>query len=371
MDGDGTRVVRAGLPDPVAGEPFLPGPVFAAPFHLPGDPAGAAFQYGRYDNPTWRRLEAAIGELEGGDALVFASGMAAITAVLWSLLRPDDTLVMPADGYYTARGAAEEDLAAAGVRVVTVPTASPDLVAAVEGATLIMLETPSNPRLDVCDIAAVCAAARRSGAIVAVDNSTATPLGQRPLALGAHLSVASDTKAMSGHADLVLGHVASADAALLGRIRAWRTRTGGIVGPFEAWLAHRSLATLALRLDRQCANALAVAELLHGAPAVSQVRYPGLPHDPGHAVAARQMRRFGPIVSFELDDRAAAERFLASARLVHEASSFGGVHSSAERRGRWGGDDVAEGLIRFSAGIEDTADLVADVRSALAATAPG
>ena len=149
-------------------------------------------------------------------------------------------------------------------------------------------------------------------------------------------------------------------------------RTGGIAGPFEAWLAHRSLATLALRLDRQCANALGVAEALRGAPGVSHVRYPGLPDDPGHAVAARQMRRFGPVVTFELADRETAERFLAAARLVHEATSFGGVHSSAERRGRWGGDDVAEGLIRFSAGIEDTADLVADVRAALgAATGPG
>ena len=367
-DGDGTRVVRAGLPDPAAGEPFLPGPVFAGPFHLPGDPADAAFQYGRYANPTWSRLEAALGKLEGGEALVFASGMAAVTAVLWSLLRPGDTLVLPADGYYTVRAAAEEDLVAAGVRVVTVPTASPDLVSAVEGATLVLLESPSNPRLDICDIGAVCAAARRSGAIVAVDNSTATPLGQLPMALGAHISVASDTKALSGHADLLLGHVASADPELIARIRARRTRTGGVAGPFEAWLAHRSLATLALRLDRQCANAQAVAEALRDQPGVAGVRYPGLPDHPGHAIAARQMRRFGPIVTFELADRDAAQRFLAAARLVHEATSFGGVHSTAERRARWGGDDVAEGLVRFSAGVEDTADLVADVCSALAAT---
>ena len=197
-DGDGTRVVRAGLPAPVAGEPFLPGPSPAAPFHLPGDPLAAPFTYGRYDNPSWRLLEAALGELEGGEALVFASGMAAISAVLQSLLRPGDTLVMPSDGYYTARQLAEEDLAPTGIRVVTVPTASPDLAAAVAGATLVWLESPSNPGLDVCDLAAVCAAARRAGAVVAVNNAAATPLGQLPLALGAHLSVASDTKALTG-----------------------------------------------------------------------------------------------------------------------------------------------------------------------------
>ena len=298
--------------------------------------------------------------------------MAAITAVLGSLLRPGDTLVMPADGYYPARDAAQRDLADWGVRVVTVPTASPDLVAAVEGATLVVLETPCNPGLDVCDIAAVCAAARRSGAMVAVNNSTATPLGQRPLALGAHISMASDTKALSGHADLLLG------PRRLRRPGAHRARPR----PAHPHRRHRGplrgLARPSLARHPRAAPGPPVRERPGGrrgaarGTGASQVRYPGLPDDPGHAVAARQMRRFGPVVTFELPEREAAERFLAAARLVHEATSFGGVHSSAERRGRWGGDDVAEGLIRFSAGIEDTADLVADVRAALAAaTGPG
>jgi cystathionine gamma-lyase len=201
-----------------------------------------------------------------------------------------------------------------------------------------------------------------------VDNTLATPLGQRPLDLGADFSVASDTKALTGHGDLMLGHVAARDPELAAGIRFWRKTVGAIPGPMEAWLAHRSLATLQLRLQRQDANALAVAEALRDRPEVSALRYPGLPGDPSHEVAARQMRRFGCVVSFTLRDEASAERFLGSLRLVMQATSFGSVHSSAERRGRWGGDAVEPGFIRFSAGIEDTADLVGDVLQALEKT---
>ena len=362
MTGDGTRAVHAGLPPAEQGAPFLPGPVFASAFHLAGDPADV-LGYARYGHPTWEALEAALGELEGGEAVAFASGMAACAAVLLPLLSPGDLLALPSDCYMTVRELARDHLEPRGVRLHWFDSASPELP---EGATLLWLESPSNPGLDVCDIAALCERAHATGALVAVDNTLATPLGQRPLELGADISVSSDTKFMSGHADLLFGHVA-AGAGVLGRVREWRRVAGAVPGPFEAWLVHRSLATLDLRLERQCSNALALAQALSGAPGVQAVRYPGLPGDPAHEVASRQMSRFGGVLTFTLADREAAERFLAACRLVIEATSFGGVHSSAERRGRWGGDHVPDGLIRMSAGCEDTEDLLADVHHALAA----
>jgi len=357
MTGEGTRVVRAGLPEPEQGEPFLPGPTFAAPYHVRGDPAEAAFVYGRYGNPTWERYERALGGLEGGEVVLFASGMAAASAVLLTALRPGSRLVLAADCYMHVRNLARGHLAERGVETRFVPT--PELEPPVD-ADLLWIETPTNPELHVCDIAALAGAAP-----TAVDNTTATPLGQRPLALGADFSVASATKHLSGHADMLLGYVAVADSARAEALREWRRETGAIPGPFETWLAHRSLATLALRLERQCENALAIAEGLARRDDVGSVRYPGLPDDPGHATAGRQMRRFGTIVSFDLGSRGRAEAFLAAAELVTEATSFGGVHTSAERRGRWGGDAVPEGFIRLSAGIEETHDLLADIGQAL------
>jgi cystathionine gamma-lyase len=185
------------------------------------------------------------------------------------------------------------------------------------------------------------------------------------LALGADFSVASDTKSMTGHSDLLLGHVATRDTELHQKIDRWRTLTGGIVGPMEAWLALRSIATLPLRLERSCCNAQRIAEFLCRRAEVNSVLYPGLPGHPGHAVAARQMHFFGPVLGFVLADRAAAERFLARAKLVTEATSFGGIVTTAERRARWGGDAVADGFIRMSAGCEAAEDLIADIAQAL------
>ncbi|RFU82544.1 cystathionine gamma-lyase [Streptomyces triticagri] len=369
--GEGTRAVRAGLPEPVKHEPTLPGPVFAAHFHLPGDPTGP-YTYGRDENPTWTHLERAIGELEapgqdsGGpvETLVFASGMAAISAVLFSQLRAGDVAVLPDDGYQ-ALPLVREQLTAYGIEVRTAPTGGDAQLELLDGASLLWIETPSNPGLDVCDIRRLVAAAHERGAKVAVDNTLATPLGQRPLALGADFSVASGTKGLTGHGDLLLGYVTGADAEAMADVRRWRKIVGAIPGPMEAWLAHRSLATLQLRIDRQNANALAVAEALRARTDVTGLRYPGLGGDPSHAVAARQMRRFGSVVSFTLPSRERAERFLAELHLVEEATSFGGVRSTAERRGRWGGDAVPEGFIRFSAGAEDPEDLIADVLRAL------
>ncbi|MFJ6939274.1 cystathionine gamma-lyase [Streptomyces sp. NPDC101132] len=371
--GDGTRAVRAGVPEPVKNEPVLPGPAFAAHFHLPGEVAGP-YTYGRDTNPTWTLLERAIGELEApghddADTVVFASGMAAVSAVLLSGARTGDTVVLPSDGYQ-ALPLLREQLEAYGVHVRTAPTAGEAQLDVLDGAALLWIETPSNPGLDVCDVRRLAEAAHERGCLVAVDNTLATPLGQRPLELGADFSVASGTKGLTGHGDLLLGYVTCRDPEPAARVRRWRKVVGAIPGPMEAWLAHRSIATIQLRVQRQWANALAVAEALEGRADVSGLRHPGLPSDPSHKVAARQMWGYGGVVSFTLPDRATAERFLTALRLVEDATSFGGVRSTAERRGRWGGDAVPEGFIRFSAGVEDTEDLVADVLRALDAAGP-
>ncbi|MEU9315639.1 cystathionine gamma-lyase [Streptomyces sp. NPDC048295] len=365
--GDGTRAVRAGLPEPEQFEPTLPGPVFAAHFHLSGEPTGP-YTYGRDTNPTWTHLERAIGELEAPgepvETTVFASGMAAISAVLLSQARTGDVVVLPDDGYQ-ALPLVREQLEAYGVEVRTAPTGGDAQLAVLDGARLLWIESPSNPGLDVCDIRRLVEAAHSAGALVAVDNTLATPLGQRPLELGADFSVASDTKGMTGHGDILLGHVTCRDPEPAAAVRRWRKVVGAIPGPMEAWLAHRSLATLELRIDRQCATALTLAETLGKRPEVTGLRYPGLPTDPSYPKAVRQMRRFGSVVSFVLPDRERAERFLTELRLVEDATSFGGVRSTAERRARWGGDAVPEGFIRFSVGAENPADLVADVERAL------
>jgi cystathionine gamma-lyase len=367
---DATRIIRSTLSTVAAGEPLHAGPVFAAPFHTPGDPADSAYSYARSHNPTWTDLERAIGEMESGPgyeakALVFASGMAATMAVFGVVLRPGDVVVMPSNSYYAARRLVQEYFTQMGVVVRTAPTAGNAQVELLGGARLLWLETPSNPTMEVCDIVALCEAARKAGALVAVDNTTPTPLGQLPLALGADFSVASDSKAMTGHSDLLLGHVAVRDAELLAKIDLWRTRTGGVLGPMEAWLALRSIATLPLRLERSCFNAQKIAEFLVTRSEIESVLYPGLPAHPGHEIARRQMRYFGPVLGFAMGDRAAAETFLAKAKLVTEATSFGGILTTAERRARWGGDAIGEGFIRMSVGCESVDDLMEDMAQAL------
>jgi cystathionine gamma-lyase len=339
---------------PQDGEPFLPGPTFAAPYHLSGDPAGKEYTYGRHGNPTWTAYEEALGELEDGEAAVFGSGMGAVSTLLLSLLAPGDRLALPSDAYFTVRTLANDLLP---FEVREVPTETDAFVEAARDADLVWVETPSNPGLDVVDIRAV---AEASGATLVVDNTLATPLGQRPLSLGADYSVVSASKAMTGHSDLVLGYVAGHD---LEAVKAARSKLGTVAGPFEVWLAHRSLVTLDMRLERQCANALALAELIgRHVP----VRYPGLPGDPAHETARSQMERFGPVIGFTLPDETAADAFLAAADLVVEATSFGGAHTTAERRARWGSDDLPDGWVRLSAGCEDPSALATDVERALA-----
>jgi cystathionine gamma-lyase len=345
-------MVHAGLPAGAQGEPFLPGPVFAAPFHLRGPVDAAPYTYGRYDNPAWSHLEAALGELEGGEAVVFASGMAAVSAIVVATLRPGDVLVAPSDAYPGIRAIARDHLEPRGIEARLVPTDEGAIRAALPGATLVWIESPSNPGLDVLDVAALAAEAHAGGAAVAVDNTLAGPLRVRPLDAGADWAVMSASKHITGHSDLVLGYVATSDPERAAALRTWRGTTGAIPGPFEAWLAHRSLATYALRLERQERNAAAVADRLGARDDVSDVRWPGV----------------GSVVCFTLESAERAQAFLAASALVIESTSFGGLHSNAERRGRWGTDAVPEGFIRFSAGIEDTEDLVADIARALDAT---
>ena len=360
-----TQIVHAGFRKRTDPGPFLPGPQFSSTYTSPGEPSDNELTYGRFHNPTWTAWEEALRVLEGGEAVTFASGMAAVVAVFGTVLRPRDVLVLAGDCYYTIRRMAAAWLEPLGIEVRLVPTRGNAQAEALDGAKLVWVETPTNPQLDVCDIRAMVQAARARGVIVAVDNTTATPYLQQPLELGADFIVASDAKAITGHSDLILGHVATRDPEKATSVRTWRTQHGAIPGPMEVWLAHRSLPTLPLRLPRQCDTAMCLAEALAGRSDLTAVHYPGLPSHPGHDIARRQMRAFGGIVSFDLGTRERAETFLRSLAIVREATSFGGVHSMAERRARWAGDAISDGFIRFSVGCEATSDIVDDVTQAL------
>jgi cystathionine gamma-lyase len=241
-----TLILKAGYRPSGSAGPFVGGPQFSSVYTAPGDPSQHPFTYGRFHNPTWTAWEEALGVLDGGHAVSFASGMAAVVAVFGVCLRPGDVLVLPSDSYYTIRRVAEGWLKTIGVEVRMAPTRDAVQATLLEGARLLWIETPSNPHLDVCDIDEMVHAARKHGALVAVDNTTATAYLQQPLALGADYVVASDTKALTGHSDVVLGHVATVDEEGAAALRTWRTQHGAIPGPMETWLAHRSLATLPL-----------------------------------------------------------------------------------------------------------------------------
>ncbi|MCA8900259.1 MAG: cystathionine gamma-lyase [Hyphomonas sp.] len=336
--------------------------VASSTFHLPGDPDGSHF-YGRNGNPTVEQVEAEIGILEGGEAILFPSGMAAIASVFYAHLRPGDTVLVHSDGYYNVRALLEAQFVPMGVKVKTCPTT--EFVSAdMTGCKMVMIETPSNPGLAVCDIAAVAARAKAAGALLVADNTTATAICQQPLDLGADIVVMSDTKAMAGHSDVLAGHVATRHSALMDPIRTWRRLAGAIVSPFDAYLLHRGIATLELRLSRANDNAMTAAEALRTHPAVRAVNYPGLTNDPSHETAKRQMRGFGPVVSFTLESREKAEKFIENSELIVSATSFGGVHASAECRIRWG-DAVPEGFVRLACGIEPVSDFVTSLTRAL------
>jgi cystathionine gamma-lyase len=345
------------------GDSVVPAIEPTAVFHLPGDPAQARHQYGRYDNPTWEALEEALNVLEDASTIIFPSGMAAIAAVLFTCVKAGERVLLPSDGYFTTRALSEQFLKPLGVLIETRPTAQ-FLEGGFDGFRLILAETPSNPGLEVCDIKAVAAGAKAAGALLAVDNTTMTPLGQRPLDLGADVVVCSDTKAINGHSDTLMGHVATRSGELLARLKDWRKYSGSIPGPFEAWLVFRGLETLEVRFARMCATAGVVAERLARHKSVLSVRYPGLMDDPAHPIAARQMAGFGFMIALTLRDAIAAERFIAECPYIQPSTSFGGVRTCAERRARWS-DAVPEGFIRMSVGIEPVEPLWTAIDGAL------
>ncbi len=333
--------------------------------------------YGRPDNETVRSLERVLAALEWQKpdddctALAFGSGMAAISAVICQL--PAGARVVAPDSPYNTTRELLLDRAASGqIEVTWCDVADTDGVrqalADPRPADLLWLESPTNPLLAVADLPALCAAAREAGCLVAVDNTFATPLAQQPLTLGADVVVHSVTKYLAGHSDLVMGAVVTRDQRLAEKLGRHRRMHGAIAGPFEAWLALRGIRTLDVRLRRQWANAGELAGRLAAHPKVSRVRYPGLPEDPGHDLAARTMRGFGAMLAIEVrGDAAATDRVVAATRLWVPATSLGGVESLLERRRRILSepDVVPENLIRLSAGIESVEDLWTDLDAAL------
>lgn len=367
-----TLAVTAGRPDRAPGAPVNAGVVLSSTYVSQGEPVAGEAMYTRYDAPTWHPFEEALGTLEGSGlpALVFSSGMAAVAAA-FSLVPPGARVVVPRHAYQVTLVLAQELAATQGLEVVPVDLHDPDAVAAaLPGTALVWAESPTNPMLEVADLPAVVAAAHEVGALVVVDNTFATPLGQRPLTFGADVVVHSVTKALAGHSDVVLGATVTADPDLRTRLGAYRRTHGSIAGPFEVWLALRGLRTLALRVERAQANAQVLAERLAAHPDVVEVRYPGLPTDPGHAVATRVLDGYGAIIGVRPAGGAeAADRVVSAVRLWVPATSLGGVESMLERRRRFATESVTvpEDLLRLSVGVEDVEDLWRDLDGALRA----
>jgi len=363
-----TLVVSAGRPAKAPDAPVNVPVVLSSTFH-----AGGPVAYGRTSNPTWEAFEDVVGTLEGGRALAFASGMGAVSAVLD--LVPNGGTVVVSSHSYSGVAARLRDLEADGrvtVRLVAVQDAA-TVAAECAGADLLWIETPTNPAMEVCDLAAVAAAARALGVLTVCDNTFAGPMLQRPIEHGVDVVLHSATKSLAGHSDVLLGVVVTTDDAFYDRLLRTRTLLGSIPGPFEAWLALRGLRTLALRVKQSQASALQLAIRLSTHPAVTSVRYPGLPDDPGHEIALRQMDGFGALVAFEtIGDAGAAEQFCDRVELITHATSLGGVETLVERRRRWPEErpDIPETLIRLSVGIEDVEDLWSDLDQALTSLLP-
>jgi len=336
-----------------AGEPVPDPLVMTSVFSLPAQP-DPANTYGRVSSPTLAALEERLSKLEGAPSLSFPSGMGAYTGLLMAALKQGDSVLLLSDGYYAARNLLTDILGAFGVTVETCP-ADQIGAAALDTHDMVIIETPSNPGLAVIDIAALATRCRNAGAMLVVDNTVCTPLLQNPLDLGANAVIVSDTKAMSGHSDLLMGHVASRDPALMERVHTVRTLMGLNPGPQEAWLLIRGLETLEIRLERMCANARAIVPLLQASPHVSVIGYPS-----PHPQASDQ----GFLIGASFADALTADRFLTLAGFA-PTTSFGGLHSSGDRRARWG-DDVAPGFLRLSCGIEPTGALTNAVKTALA-----
>ncbi|MFM7598571.1 MAG: trans-sulfuration enzyme family protein [Actinomycetota bacterium] len=358
-----TRLVHDGRPAPTPGAPLNQPVELASTYY-----AGGETEYARDGTRGMWALEAAVGPLEGGGAVAFASGMAAANAILDLL--PAGATVVAARFTYTGVAARLRELHAVGrIRLRTVDIADTDaVVVAVPGADAVWVESPTNPMLEIADIRAIAAAAHSVGALVVCDNTFATPLGQQPLDLGADVVLHSATKAIGGHSDCLLGIVVTVDPDRLDALRLRRTLLGATPGALECYLVLRGLRTLALRHQRSQASAQEIATKLVGHAAIDRVRYPGLADDPGHDLASAQMTGPGSMISIEVRGGADAAQAVAErTRLWVHATSLGGVESLLERRRRWALENplVPESLLRLSVGIEDPADLWADLDRAL------
>jgi cystathionine gamma-lyase len=377
-----TRTIHAAQPsEPGTGS--VVAPIFQTSTYQQESPGvHRGFDYSRTSNPTRARLEAVLADLEGvSHAAVFASGLAAENAVLQAYLRPGDEIVIPLDVYGGTYRLLNKVFRPLGCTVRQIDLGSSDVLhqALTQRTKLVWLESPTNPRLLIYDIAAIASAAHARGALVVVDNTFATPLFQRPFELGADIVVHSVTKYIAGHSDVIQGAVIVGDAAVFEPIKFLQNATGAVPSPFDCWLTLRGLKTMELRVLRHAENAAAIADALAGHPRVQRVYYPGLTSHPGHAIAKRQMRGFGGMVSFELDGTVDdVVTFVSSRRYFTLGESLGGVkslichpsrmtHASipAEERAALG---LSETLIRLSPGCEHPRDLVADVVEGLAAS---
>lgn len=363
-----TIAVTAGRPPREPGQPLSTPPMLASVLHAhPADVGGADnLEYSREGNASFAAVEQVIGALEHGSALTFASGMAAVSASVAVAVRGRPGLVQPLDGYHGTRVLLAE---ATGLHVVDVDvTDTRAALDALPDGGALWVESPTNPLIGVPDIAALAEGVAAKGGLLVVDSTVATPVCTRPLDLGADLVVHSVTKYLSGHSDVILGAVVTRDEGLLQALLHHRTIHGAVPGPMNAFLAARGIRTLEVRMRTAMATAQVLAERLQAHPAVRRVHYPGLPDDPGHEVAGRQMSGgYGALMSFVLADAAVADAFSEALGLVVHATSLGGVETSLERRGRQHGEaHIDPGLVRMSVGIEDVDDVWADLERALA-----
>lgn len=378
FNGLATKAIHAGYrPDPATGA--VNTPIYASSTFAQDGVGGlrGGFEYARTGNPTRAALEASLAAVEDGAfGRAFSSGMAATDCTLRALLRPGDHLVIPDDAYGGTFRLIDKVFTQWGIEYTPAPLSDLDAVrAAITPRTrLIWVETPTNPLLSIADIAGIVQLGADSSAKVLVDNTFASPALQQPLTLGADIVLHSTTKYIGGHSDVVGGALVTNDEELDQAFAFLQNGAGAVPGPFDAYLTMRGLKTLVLRMQRHSENAAAVAEFLDGHPAVSSVLYPGLPNHPGHEVAARQMRGFGGMVSVRMrGGRAAAEKLCARTGVFILAESLGGVeslieHPSAMTHASTAGSqlEVPDDLVRLSVGIEDVADLLADLEQALA-----
>ena len=370
-----TRAIHAGQePDPATGS--VTTPIYqTSTFAQEAVGVNKGYDYARVANPTRTALEECLASLENAaHGHAFSSGLGATTSIM-HLLDPGDRVVCVNDVYGGTYRMFSQVYEPKGYRFTYATPAelSADPAALVGDARLVWLETPTNPLLNLVDIAAVAAATRAAGALLVVDNTFATPYLQSPLDLGADIVLHSTTKYLGGHSDVIGGFAGTNDPTIAERLRFLQKSLGAVPGPFDAWLVLRGVKTLAVRMDRHCANARAVVEFLAGHPRVERVLWPGLPDHPGHEIAARQMRDFGGMVSFQLGSEEEAVELVARTSVWTLAESLGGVESLIEHPARMTHASTATGpfaappnLVRLSVGIEAADDLVADLEHALA-----